>query len=295
MKFDYKILIFLGLACACFYLYREQYYLRTNISKLESKLSNNEKKILSIENNIATINKNINKPIETKNNLDTLKEQLKQIELTRMEEYESVNKCKIDSPKKITIDLGKKSPSKNDISKLVINTDSEKHLAIYSNDNDPYDDALNSLLESAEASKTQLEFNYQTNDNNLENDNNNLENDTKLRDFTNVEDLINSLSKTHESEENCDNNDASNNNDATIIVNSEKSNQNDNNIICDIICDKIENENTNYTLERLEKMRLPEIKKIANNFNIKLMKTIKGQQKPKNKQEIIEDIINHPK
>jgi cell division protein FtsL len=61
MKFDYKILIFLGLACACFYLYREQYYLRLNISKVESKVSNYEKTIVSLENSIATINKNINK------------------------------------------------------------------------------------------------------------------------------------------------------------------------------------------------------------------------------------------
>jgi hypothetical protein len=106
---------------------------------------------------------------------------------------------------------------------------------------------------------------------------NNLENDTKLRDFTNVDDLINSLSK-HDTEDD----------------KSEVSNKiNDN--ICESICDKIDNENNNYTLEKLEKLRLPEIKKIANNLNIKIMKNIKGQQKPKNKQEIIEDIINHPK
>ena len=61
----------------------------------------------------------------------------------------------------------------------------------------------------------------------------------------------------------------------------------------------IENENKNIneeiTLNNLEKMKITEIKKVAEKYKITLSKKLNGIQKSKNKKELIDNILNYKK
>lgn len=195
--FDYKFLILLGLSLVVYFIYREVEYIRAKVDKLEKEIKNKSDNLLTDksggqnlleQNNLNSQPKNLtNKPILA---LPKPPEQVAQIENVINTEPLQVNLNVINdkqdsvsqksSPKIISVDM---SPSKANeqtsfesgvkltkiVNKKKTISDSEtcsessssKHLAIYSNDNEQYDETQNSLLESIESNKLELNFNYE--------------------------------------------------------------------------------------------------------------------------------------
>ncbi len=306
--FDYKFLILLGLSLVVYFIYREVEYLRAKVDKLEKELkaksdnSITDKSSSPIleQNNLNSQPKSLpNKPVlalpkppeQIIQNVQT--EQVVkptgslEISLNVINDKSEVPISK-SSPKMISVDM---SPSKTNeqlgfesgvkltkiAKKKKTNSDSEsscdssssKHLAIYSNDNEQYDETQNSLLESIESGKLELNFNYgdKIAIPNLD---------------TNVNELISMVTSPVDS-----------------ALNSEKTTEN-----------KPDSESESMSIEgvsfandkelssseklnelELEKKKLPELKKIAESKKITLTKKINGQQKPKNKQELIKEIM----
>lgn len=157
-------------------------------------------------------------------------------------------------------------------SESICSSSSSKHLAIYSNDNEQYDETQNSLLESIESNKLELNFDYA--DKPIPNI------DTNVNEIINMVTASNSEKTTTISETILHESDLafSNGSDSANSVES-----------ADI---KISNGKvSNSTESELEKKKLPELKKIAELKKISLTKKVNGQQKPKNKQELINEII----
>ena len=150
---------------------------------------------------------------------------------------------------------------------------SSNHLAIYSNDNEAYEETQNSLLESIEINKMITEENIPKFETNV-NDIISSEID-KIIDETSYEET---MSRDEILEE----------------ILSDRSNKNGleaNNVVEEISNNVVEEENITLDENQLEKLKLSEIKKIAENLNIHITKKVNGQQKSKNKQELINDIL----
>ena len=297
--FDYKFLILLGLTLVVYFIYREVEYLRSKIEKLEGEIKKNNSICLEemnvIEDNSDTCKV---KPTELNNKKPVLElpkppmpklEQKNEILVVPKLNNEIIPPPK-SPPKVISIGLEATSiiqtiPTNN--SNLIINSnrdlqpgikvnpfqlineitnqtehesdnddsessESSKHLAIYSNDNEQDDETQNSLLESVEANKKEMTFQYD----------NQMANITKT-----VDDIINSMTTDEE-----------------IKI----SKSDDNKITKE---KQPEKESENYNEKQLNEMKLPDIKKIAEKMKITITKKINGQQKPKNKQELINEII----
>lgn len=305
--FDYKFLILLGLSLVVYFIYREVEYIRAKVDKLEKEIKNKSDNLLTDksggqnvleQNNLNSQPKSLtNKPILA---LPKPPEQVAQIENVISTGSLQVNLNVINdkpesvtqksspksSPKIISVDM---SPSKANeqtsfesgvkltkiASKKKTISDSEtcsessssKHLAIYSNDNEQYDETQNSLLESIESNKLELNFNY--------------EDKIQIPNIdTNVNELINMVTSQVESE----------NNSEKITENKLDSDSGSINGIS-FGNDKQSSSSEKMSESELEKKKLPEIKKIAETKKITLTKKINGQQKPKNKQELIKEIV----
>jgi hypothetical protein len=123
-------------------------------------------------------------------------------------------------------------------------TEVSNHIAIYSNDNEQFDETQNSLLESIESAKRKKE--QQT-----DIDCKQLGEQTMVNVETNIDDLIASLS-------------ASPRRDLTT---------------------------SQYSETGLDKLKVNDLKKIAEKKNITFSKKIKGMQKNKTKKELIDEIL----
>ena len=273
-----------------YFIYREVEYLRGKVDKLEKELKEKsygvlEEKSHNVLEDKSTQPKNINKPILAlpKKPTDIQESPKTEIVLNTIpnDQVESGR----PSPKVISLDM---SPSKNTnpntelagfesgikltsiVTKAKSQSESDsssessssKHLAIYSNDNEQYDETQNSLLESIESHKLELNFDYA---------------DKPIPNIdTNVNELINMVTSDH-SEKN-----------ESVSLDSELM-KSDGISIGGI---SINNDKLSSSSDTdLEKKKLPEIKKIAETKKISLTKKVNGQQKPKNKQELINEII----
>jgi hypothetical protein len=295
--FDYKFLILLGLTLVVYFIYREVEYLRSKIDKLEGEFKKNNSICLEETNILEDKTTNDSNKVELP--VATNKKPVLELPKPPMQKVEDKNE---PSPKVITdLTVPPKSPPKiisiglestsivqttvtnnntnkdlqpgikvnpfqliNEITNQTENdsdndesesSESSKHLAIYSNDNEQEDETQNSLLESVEANKKEMTFQYD----------NQMANITKT-----VDDIINSM--TTDDEE-------------IKIGKSEEKNK--------VSPDKTQSdkESEGYNEEKLNDMKLPDIKKIAEKMKITITKKVNGQQKPKNKQELINEII----
>jgi hypothetical protein len=286
--FDYKFLILLALSLVVYFIYREVEYLRLKVNKLEKELKGTNINVLT--DNLNQINLQTqptiipNNPILTlakppdsdnKNEITNLISNLSE----NMDNYNEIILVNKQSPKMISIDI---SPSRiseqnkfeseiKNIQKIHSESDSSykstisKHLAIYSNDNEQYNDTQNSLLESVESNKIVLNFDYDSK-NRIPNIN------------TNVNEIISMVTSENNSEKKNLNNSVSESIDSKGIT---------------IRDDKQTKLSDTFNEQDLEKKKLKEIKKIAESKKISLTKKINGQQKTKNKHELINEIINY--
>ena len=263
--FDYKILLLLGLTIVIYFIYREIENIRNRITTLENEIKNKP----TLENNNLE-NNTTNQP----NQPNTIILDVKQdIDLTiptkviNMDMYSTTTHL-IDTNFKHSITSSKHSTS-------------SKHLAIYSNDNDPYELTQNSLLES-------LKFDY----NNASSENfNNISNfdilipniDHQLIDTTSENNLIDTTLENNLVETTSEDqpNETNTNNNLVETTSEDQPNETNNNLV----------EINKYTKEYLNKLKLPELKKIAELKKITITHKIGKQQKPKNKQELINDIL----
>ena len=304
--FDYKFLILLGLSLVVYFIYREVEYLRAKVDKLEKELKLKSDNLITDkssatnvveQNNLNSQTKSLpNKPVLA---LPKPPEQTLQTEnvgktngsleisLNVINDKPEVSIPK-PSPKMISVDM---SPSKTTeqigfesgvkltkiVKKKKTNSESEtasescssKHLAIYSNDNEQYDETQNSLLESIESGKLELNFIYED-----KGDIPNLN--------TNVNELISMVTSPVNSESN-----------------SEKTSENKPDSESESMSvegisfanDKESTTSEKLNESELEKKKLPELKKIAESKKITLTKKVNGQQKQKNKQELINEIM----
>lgn len=194
-------------------------------------------------------------------------------------------------------DILEQSDSDSDDSTTSV-SESSKHLAIYSNDNEQFDETQNSLMESVEANKNDLKFDYNRMEipdlkgtmesimNNLSSDANSEnkkspideiieEKEKQLSQMTSEKSLT-KISKQESSNHYSESDEIK----ITISKKSETDEVNE---------DSKSNEINEQTLNN---MKLPEVKKIAEQNKITITKKAKGQQKPKNKNELITEILN---
>ena len=187
--FDYKFLILFGLSLVVYFIYREVEYLRTKVDKLEKQINNKSENLLADktsnqnmleQNNLIQQTKSLpNKPVlalpkppeQVLQNENIINTGSLEISLNVIND-KTDNVLSKSSPKMISVDM---SPSKaneqtsfesgvkltkivnkkknNSESETCTESSSSKHLAIYSNDNEQYDETQNSLLESIESNK----------------------------------------------------------------------------------------------------------------------------------------------
>lgn len=244
--FDYKFLILLGLTLVVYFIYREMEYLRGKIEKLEivvrslpatqSHSSSLSPKTIRLDNGLVNTQPNHieqwhNQPTQSEStNLIVLNQPIEPIQTSQNQQVNQVMDKINDILKQNDSDIETDSDDNNA-------SESSKHLAIYSNDNDQLDSTQNSLLESAEANKPNINFVYED-----KMEMTNLE--------ENMENIMNSISSDKQ--------------------------------VSDVKSKKI---------NELNNMKLFDIKKLAGEKNITLSKKVNGQPKPKNKQELINDIL----
>jgi hypothetical protein len=145
--FDYKIIILLGLTLVVYFLYKELEFLRSKVDKLEQNyLKTNDTK------------PKINKPVlPLPNQQPKIKDQTLKTP-PNIVSLNVVNSMAKTSPKVINIDLSSTIPL--DDTENITTTLSEsikQHIAIYSNDNEQFEETEKSLLESMESVKRQKE------------------------------------------------------------------------------------------------------------------------------------------
>lgn len=280
--FDYKFLILLGLSLVVYFIYREVEYLRGKVDKLEKELKGKSPDLVDFTQPKAITNKPL-LALPKPPGIETTQEITKpEIVLNVIQSEPGSSK---PSPKVINVDM---SPSKATepsgfesgvkltkmANKQKTQTDSEsnsessssKHLAIYSNDNEQYDETQNSLLESIESNKLELNFDYAEKP------------IPKIE--TNVNEIINMVTSENSAPK------SSNTHTESEVENS------DGISIGGISIGSNKKLSSSESDSGLEKKKLPELKKIAESKKISLTKKVNGQQKPKNKQELIKDILS---
>lgn len=187
-------------------------------------------------------------------------------------------------------------------------TESSKHLAIYSNDNDQFDETQNSLMESVEANKNDLKFDYNRMEipdlkNTMESIMNNLSSDLpsehKNESVSAKKSPIDEIIEEKEKQLSEMSSKASSKNGTEALTHSENNSTKSEQQIGFSESKKLEPEADSKSDELDEKslnsMKLPEIKKIAEQFKIAITKKVNGQQKPKNKNELITEILSKKK
>ncbi len=198
-----------------------------------------------------------------------------------------------------------------------LSSESSKHLAIYSNDNEHYDSTQNSLMESVEANKNEVHFNYNMDIPDLK---------------ATMDDIINSLSSDKDSKQESEKKSETNSNksskEANPSINLEEIQKARQQELEEIIGEKEKQlsemsqksassasstssesavspnkesskqeskieEPKKLTEQELNDKKLADIKKIAEGLKITISKKVNGQQKQKSKQELINEILKN--
>lgn len=263
--FDYKFIILLGLTLVVYFLYKELEFLRGKIDKIEQqyKSSNNEpspkleesKPVLALPPKPASPVKNTTDSLMLVNKSP----KLITIDMTPTVVNDSSQKVSQKASPGVSSRVSPKVSPRvlNNVSEIEIptlenlsdkmhtdTTEVSNHIAIYSNDNEQFDETQNSLLESIESAKRKKD--QQTDIDKIQE---NCQEMVKVE--TNIDDLIASLS-------------ASPRRDLTT---------------------------SQYSETVLDKMKVNDLKKIAEKKNITFSKKIKGMQKNKTKKELIDEIL----
>jgi hypothetical protein len=286
--FDYKFLILLGLTLVVYFIYREVEYLRSKVNKIETEI--NQKKISNEPVPKQLESKQVLQlPVQTASKtLESVNRPVLQLPVqTAPKTLESVNRPVLQLPvqtapkqnlqipiiknvtparspeKIISLDLVSQTIHKQDSSSeeehdvsttTELQSESSKHLAIYSNDNEQFDSAQNSLIDSVEATK----FNIQNPDlkSTMDNIINDLTSDSEISNKSKQE-AINEIIMEKEKQ---------------LSEMSPKSDR------------------QSYELELNEK-KLSDLKDIAIKLGITMSKKINGQQRQKTKQDLISEIL----
>jgi hypothetical protein len=288
--FDYKFLILLGLTLVVYFIYREVEYLRSKVIKIETEI--NQKKITLNEPNLREHNvipqeiiskPTLQKPVEIippsiKNNnipskspekiisLDLVSQSIQQKNFcNNSRENKNITTISEENKNTTTNVESESSSEDNKNTTTVVESESSKHLAIYSNDNEHYDSTQNSLIDSVEATKF------------------NVENPDLKSTMNNIIDNLSSEKEINQKEIN------------EIIMEKEKqlSEMSSNSESKQKQSSETSNKTTNKKLTEVElnEKKLIDIKEIASKLNIVMSKKVNGQQKPKTKQDLIHDIL----
>lgn len=306
--FDYKFMILLGLTFVIYFIYREIELLHSRINQLEDQIKSVDIKLLTneVNNSLNKTESPLVKQVEpvkpTVKQVEPVKQLVSVATIPKIINIELNNSLEIpkskDSGIKISAILpkNKKLPeiaSESELTTTDCSTSStSKHLAIYSNDNEQFVETQNSLLESVEAHKNDLDFDYGK----MEGLNENV---------NDLIDLINSEeNNSNNSEENNSNNSEENNSNKFNENNSNKSDEKNDLDIDDIIAEKdrqlsemssTSNKNNTekkYDANTLDKTKISDLKKIAKELNISLSKKQNNHTIVKTKPELIQEILN---
>jgi hypothetical protein len=269
--FDYKFLILLGLTLVVYFIYREVEFLRSKVNKIETEL--NQKKLTtelvsvapkmlepvtkpvlqlpSIKNNIQS------KSPEKVINLDLVSQSLELPKQLFLNNSISPKELYTSSENDEEDQLYTSSDDQNENTSTEIESESSKHLAIYSNDNEQFDSAQNSLIDSVEANKLNM-------------DNVDLK--------STMDNIINDLSSESEKSNKSKQQEID-----EIIIEKEKQ-----------LSDMSPKSDKNTLKEvELNELKLVDIKNMASKLGITFSRKINGQQKTKTKQELIQDILQN--
>jgi len=279
--FDYKFLILLGLTLVVYFIYREVEYLRGKVNKIEMEI--NQKKLTnecvpvmteiiepvtkpvlqlpSNKNNIQSKSpeKVINLDLVTQSSLDTKQNSLKKTFLTQ----ETYTSSEDNEESYISSDY------LDDDTTTEIKSESSKHLAIYSNDNEQFDSAQNSLIDSVEANKL-------------------IGNSVILK--STMEDIINDLSESEKSNKlkQQEINDIIIEKDKQLSEMSSKSDE-----LKQLSELSPKTDQNKIKEDKLNELKLVDIKNMASKLGITFSRKINGSQKTKTKQELIQDILQN--
>ena len=296
--FDYKILLLLGLTIVIYFIYKEIENIRTRITAIENEIKN--KPTLENKHDVVPENKH---DVVPENKHDVVPENKHDVILT--------TNIQTIPTKIINVDMFSTTTHTNDnlkktsvSSRSSSRSSSSKHLAIYSNDNEPYELTQNSLLES-------LKFDY---NDKLKSDKshesseifNNISNFDIL--IPNMEHQVVEVTLSDSIVETTSDNQFIEANVQNELVEATTSDQVIGSAICNQVVETTSDihvvntlseqvvesniiEQPKYTKEHLDKLKIPELKKIAESKKIPLSYKSGKQQKLKNKQELINEIL----
>lgn len=302
--FDYKFLILLGLTLVVYFIYREIEHLREKVHKLETDIINNNKLLESINNTKPLLTEKNNNSTE-KNNTPKVSPKIISIDLMSTTADANLTNVKQNISPLVSAPINAKLSeydSESDTTTSI--SESSKHLAIYSNDNEQFEEVQNSLMESVEANKNNLTFDYDE----IENSNfkntieaimNNLSSEADDGHKSPIDEIIEEKEKQL-SEMSKTNSPVQNKNVGNEEENKSVSKEEENKSVSkeevnrNSACEKEEmkKESNGLDNQTLNNMKLPEIKKLAEQYKITISKKINGQQKLKNKTELITEILN---
>ena len=273
--FDYKFIILLGLTLVVYFLYKELEFLRGKIDKIEQTVKTTEllpkldesKPVLALPPKPASPVKSATDSLMLVNKSPKLitidmtptvandsSQKASQKASPKGPHWVSPNVLRGVSPRVSPKVLHGVSPKVSEIEIPTLDNLSDKmhtdttevsnHIAIYSNDNEQFDETQNSLLESIESAKRKKELQTDI-------DCYHVEEPPMVNVETNIDDLIASLS----------------------------------------ISPKRDVTTSQYSETGLDKLKVNDLKKIADKKNITFSKKINGVQKNKTKKELIDEIL----
>jgi len=270
--FDYKFIILLGLTIVVYFIYREIEYLRTKINRIEKDIinihdsTNNIAKLQQFPNKIAIVKPIITEPCTTLQGSepDTATAEIDPITHDKL--TCTVKQCN-ESAEHII----------DNLSKIKLNIISDLHPMINTCN---YTQKINNLIIIDEDNSEHCD--YSTNIDSpchlavYSNENDSCENTQDKKQIDNTNTLLESIP-----------------NNTNTLLESITDNTNKLESIPDNTNKLLESipDNTNTLLENLDKHKLYEIKKIAEDNKIHINKKINGVYKPKTKNELIMEII----
>jgi hypothetical protein len=341
--FDYKFIILLALTLIIYFLYREVDSLNARINKLENNIKKEENKqiiqetasLLQPEPPVLLQNTQpsllVDRPTNNlqtfiPNNLPTIMQKNTSVGL--LPTIMSMN-----SAKNISVDLlptmgntlyniesDSDSESDNEITHTT--SQSSKHLAIYSNDNEQSEDTHNSLLESVALTKKQESFDFNYTVNMKDDDESESEEEeniiiTESSEHVELKQMVNNIiSESSDSQKNIETpiivpNNKTQDTEIKVEVNISEGteikveeNMSEGTEIKEAIVSKVEDNSSSSEINivvktskgedskrKYDRMKLQELQSVAKEMEINLVKKIKGNDKMKTKNELIKEIL----
>jgi len=299
--FDYKFLILLGLTLVVYFIYREVEFLRSKVNKIETEL--NQKKLTTESIPVAPkMLESVTKPVlqlpSIKNNIQS-KSPEKVINLDLVSQSLQLPKqlplSKSFSPKELYTSssddddeqLDTSSDDQNENTSTEIESESSKHLAIYSNDNEQFDSAQNSLIDSVEANKLNIDnVDLKSTMDNIINDLSSESEESNKSKQQEIDEII--MEKEKQLSEMSPKSDQQKEKQLPDV--SPKSDQQKEKQLPDV---SPKSNKQNIKEAELNELKLADLKNMASKLGITFSRKINGVQKTKTKQELIQDILQN--